>query len=92
MLRIFAITFLCFSLFALEGCGSPRGPKYLDVRSFNEGLALAKAKNGKWGYINEKQSWAIRPQFDDAKSFKDGKAAVKKGGKWGFINKYGKWL
>lgn len=38
------------------------------VGYFSEDLALAKA-NGLWGYINEKGTFIIKPQFKYAESF-----------------------
>lgn len=75
---------------SLVGCAS--GPRYKNVRSFSEGLAPVQANNGKWGYINDKNIFIIPPRYEDAKEFKDGKAAVKINGRWGFINKKGAWL
>lgn len=75
----------------LTGCESA-GPRYKDVRSYSEGLAPVKANNDRWGYINENQQWVISPRFDEAREFKDGKAAVRMNKRWGFINKKGDWL
>lgn len=36
--------------------------------------------------------YAVAPQFDDAKSFREGLAAVKKNNTWGFIDKTGKMI
>ncbi|MGL5675221.1 MAG: WG repeat-containing protein [Cellulosilyticaceae bacterium] len=36
--------------------------------------------------------WCIQPQFEEAQSFSEGLAAVKKDGKWGFINKKGEFI
>lgn len=46
-------------------------------------------ENGKFGYIDAQGKVAIKPQFDDAKSFSEGLARVKIGRKWGFINQTG---
>ena len=44
--------------------------------------------NGKYGYVSGGKL-VIPCQFDDARSFSEGLAAVKKGGKWGYINTNG---
>lgn len=44
----------------------------------------------KWGYIDKKGKFVIKPQFDDARPFSEGLAAVQKSGLWGFINPTGK--
>ena len=43
--------------------------------------------NGKWGFVNKKGKVVIEPEYDNAKSFSNGLAAVCKDGKWGFIDK-----
>ena len=82
---------ISISLLGLTACGSPSGPRYKEARSFSEGVAPVQANNGRWGYINSKNQWIIPARFEDAKEFKDGRAAVKSNGKWGFINKRGDW-
>lgn len=77
---------------------------------YSEGLALAKdSGDAGWGYINNKEKFVIsRDSFDDARSFKDGVAAValhlrdsgercsssSSGGRdwWGYIDHSGKWV
>ena len=49
-------------------------------------------ERGKFGYIDAQGKVAIKPQFDDAKSFSEGLARVKIGRKWGFINQTGNLL
>ncbi len=58
---------------------------YLHAGTFKEGLAFAKHSNGLYGFINKQGEWVIPPQFEEARSFSDGMAAVKVNGKWGFI-------
>ena len=54
------------------------------------GGAVAYADgSGKWGFANEKGKILIEPAYEEAKSFSNGLAAVKKGGLWGFINEVG---
>jgi hypothetical protein len=49
---------------------------------------------GKYGYIDKQGKFVISPQFDNARRFEEGLAAVRVGGgddgKWGFIDKQGK--
>lgn len=89
--KIILAALLSLSFLSLTACGST-GPKYRNVRSFSEGLAPVQAQTGRWGFINERQEWAIQPRFNDAKEFQGGKAAVRQNSKWGFINKRGEWL
>ncbi|MCP4437801.1 MAG: WG repeat-containing protein [Aureispira sp.] len=54
---------------------------------------LKQHKNGKYGYQKVDGKWFVRPKWEDAREFVEGKAAVKKGGKWGFLDKNGdKWI
>lgn len=53
-------------------------------------LIAFKDGNGKWGFVDKDGNIKIEAQFDEAKSFSGGLAAVKKDEKWGFINKTGK--
>ena len=56
--------------------GTPRDPVPMD---FGE----------RWGYIGERGETLIHPQFDAARDFHLGLAAVHVGGKWGFIDPSG---
>lgn len=91
MLKKLITALLSLSLLTLSACGSS-GPKYRNVRSYNEGLAPVQSTNGRWGYVDEQQRWVIQPRFEDAQEFKGGRAAARQNGKWGFINKRGEWL
>jgi hypothetical protein len=75
-----------------------RNGKYIMERSissyvhptFCEGLAAVQ-EGEKWGYIDKKGDFAIRPRFSDADDFSEGLAPVKVSeNKWGYINKAGK--
>jgi len=67
--------------------------------SFSEGLAAvetqpgtsdSKNERGKWGYIAHDGTFAIAPQFEDARPFSEGLAeASTESGKWGYIDKQG---
>jgi hypothetical protein len=49
------------------------------------------APNGKYGFKHKKTGKVVIPiEYDDAESFSEGLARVKKNGKWGFIDKTGK--
>lgn len=91
LFKLVAIAGLSLSMVGLIGCGSPPGPRYQNVGSFSEGLAAVQVSTGRWGFINQHKTMVIQPRFQDAKEFKDGKAAVKFDGRWGFINKRGEW-
>jgi len=44
---------------------------------------------GNWGFIDTNGNWAIQPEFDKARDFSNGFAAVNKNGQWGFIDQNG---
>jgi hypothetical protein len=57
-----------------------------------EGLLVVR-QNGRWGYINHKAEFVIKPQFRRAESFSEGLAAVMNDQKkWGFINRSGEYV
>lgn len=58
---------------------------------FNEGMAPVSNKKGKFGFINDKGEVVIDMNYDEAKPFHEGLAAVNTKGKFGFINKKGEW-
>ncbi len=68
--------------------------EYNNYIKFYEGLASAciyeNWGNNKCGYIDEKNNWIIKPQFDFALNFSEDYAVVLKDNKWGFIDKNGK--
>lgn len=45
---------------------------------------------GKWGYVDGNGKLVIKPQYSDARPFKDGLAAVYFNEKWGYIDSKGK--
>lgn len=72
------------------------GCKAKVVRSFelNDGLAVAEASNGKWGYVTEpyaegKIDWAIEPKFEYAGKFSYGVAWVREEDRIKLINTNG---
>ncbi len=60
-------------------------PQFKYAYCFSEGLSIVG--NSNVGFINKEGQWIIKPQFDfeKAKSFSEGLAAVEQNGKWGFI-------
>lgn len=62
------------------------------IYDYSEGIAMAVVYSGQFGYLDENQNWIIKPQFDAAREFKNGYAAVRKNGKWGIIDKSGEWI
>lgn len=59
-----------------------------ELLQYHEGLARVK-NYWKWGFINEKQKWIVKPIFNEARDFHEGLAAVAIEGNWGFIDKAG---
>lgn len=73
-----------YSLFdsSLEQIGKDT---YEDADIPTEYGIYAVKQSGKWGYVNQKGEMTIEPQYQQAKSFRNGLAAVCEKGKWGFI-------
>jgi len=66
--------------------------KYYDwATAFSEEVAAVKVGK-KWGYIDLKGRFVIKPQFEVAHPFYKGKALVWQKEKWHLINKQGKFL
>lgn len=45
------------------------GKRDIPARPFFNGLALARADSGKWGYIDRKGKWAIEPRFPENRDY-----------------------
>lgn len=56
--------------------------------------ASAQASHGKWGYLNEKGQWLVKPTLDDARAFPSdaGIARARRGKRWGYVRSDGTWL
>jgi len=70
-------------------------PSHLIPESLSEGIILTWNKHLKsYGFVDTKGDVIIKFEFDDAKEFNDGLAAVKKrrSSAWGFIDKKGKFV
>lgn len=59
--------------------------------TFSEGFAIA-SQNGKYGFINNKGEFVIKPTFQECKPFSQGLAAVKMNNKWGYIDSDGDYV
>ncbi len=69
--------------------GSIRLPcRFQDVGLPSEELVPAKETN-RWGFVDLEGNWIIPPQFDFARPFSDGLAAVLLNGSYGFVNRSG---
>lgn len=53
------------------------------------GLIAYQDESGLWGFVDRKGKTVIEPQFQEARSFSGGLAAVSDGNQWGFINEKG---
>ncbi|MCK5857003.1 MAG: WG repeat-containing protein [Bacteroidales bacterium] len=68
--------------------------QYKAVGYFKNGIAWARNKKGKFGFIDKKGTWVLEPIYDTAKDFDklSGMARVKLKGKWGYVNLKGEFL
>jgi len=57
---------------------------------FSEGLAMFQTSDSKFGFVDELGKVVVNPQFEFARPFNEGYAAVCQNKKWGFIDKTGK--
>jgi hypothetical protein len=62
------------------------------IRSESQDIILTpqKSTNEKWGYVDEKGDFKIRPQFETAMPFKEELAVISVKKKFGYINMLGK--
>lgn len=65
-------------------------PKMNDLGEWtaSEGLFLMK-QNGKYGFVDEKDSIRIEAEYEEAEDFSEGLAKVKKNDKYGFVDRNG---
>ena len=67
-------------------------PQAQIVMTYREGLAPFKDNTNRWGYVDTKGKVVIAPQFDEARRFSEGLAAIEMDGlgeNWGYIDKKG---
>ena len=65
--------------------GSGRPNWFVEVEGFSDGR-LAVCAGGKWGFIDEKGAFVIKPRWDGIGGFSEGWLAVRSGDKWGFVD------
>jgi hypothetical protein len=56
------------------------------------GELVPRGRDGKWGYVNDKQQFVIEPQFEMCSPFFEGLAVVQKGGRAGYIDDQGRFV
>ena len=72
--------------------GSEAQDVLLAIGPFGSGLAPAKDRRGKWGYLSSQGKWVIAPRFERAGVFRCGLAAAKEpGARWGYLKPDGTW-
>lgn len=84
-----------YSVFSndLDGQDIIISPQYEYALDFSDRLGCVRISDGKWAYIDEADSFVIKPFLcQEAMEFYDGVAAVKVDDKWGFIDKSGKFI
>jgi hypothetical protein len=74
------------SLIALSGCNLVDSITGKDDDKNNEITLHPVLLNGKWGYINNSGNIEIEPNYDEAREFSDGFAAVRIGTNWGYVS------
>lgn len=66
--------------------------QYLSMLGFHGGYAVAQDRNGKFGVIDLKGSWVIKPTFDELSGFQHEMAKATKNHKVGLIDLSGEWI
>ena len=91
---IFSILGMIISAFLIYSSAQTLNVYYKSEKVYKDaqinGLRKQKCNNGKYGFINTKGKFIIKPIFDDVDVFKNEISRVKYNGKWGFINLHGK--
>jgi len=77
-------------LFEIEDCSAFAGDE-TTYRIFYDGLWCVE-QNDKWGAVNTKGEWVIKPQFDELGIFENGIAKAYAGDYYGYVNTKGEWV
>jgi hypothetical protein len=69
-----------------------------DINFDDEGQAVAEL-DGKWGVINSKFEWVLKPEYEELGDWETGRyfdekdyLVARNDNKWGFINRRGEWI
>lgn len=73
------------------GTSAPQLQRETSVPLSSDGLTPARSADGRWGYIDQKKAFAIKPQFESAKRFSEGLAPAALSKKFGYIDATGKY-
>ena len=65
----------------VQGCTS--------IGGFHENISVV-SKNGRYGYIRRDGSWVVKPKYEMAFDFSEGRGAVVKNGRLGFVDSTGR--
>jgi hypothetical protein len=74
------------------GSSAPQVQSETSVPLPSEGLTPARSADGRWGYIDQKKAFAIKPQFESAKRFSEGLAPAALSKKFGYIDATGRYV
>ncbi len=75
-----------YSVYNADLSGKASDFSFEDVDIITDDQLFAVKSKGKWGYASLDGKIIIEPQYDEAKSFSNGFAGVKKGDEWLLIN------
>lgn len=82
------LSFFAATAFGQPGALTPALVKTVrqctQIGSFHEGMAVA-CKNGRYGYIRRDGRWAVRPKYEMAGHFNNGRGAVVRNGCLGYV-------
>ncbi len=74
------------------GSSAPQLQSETSVRLPSERLTPTRSADGRWGYIDQKKAFAIKPQFESAKRFSEGLAPAALSKKFGYIDATGRYV